>query len=90
MKSTRDRGRDGAASHLFSDDEVIEATVMDRWWQLVLDCLDQFPGDGSRWADLERIALVMTGMIPTLRANFPTLKICSPFGQITISASESR
>jgi transposase len=23
-----------------SDDEVIEATVMDRCWQLVLDCLD--------------------------------------------------
>jgi hypothetical protein len=23
-----------------SDDEVIEATVMDRRWQLVLDCLD--------------------------------------------------
>jgi hypothetical protein len=23
-----------------SDDEVIEATVMDRGWQLVLDCLD--------------------------------------------------
>jgi transposase len=23
-----------------SDDEVIEATLMDRWWQLVLDCLD--------------------------------------------------
>src|SRR5207245_3780478 len=24
-----------------SDDEVIEATVMDRRWQLVLDCLDE-------------------------------------------------
>jgi transposase len=23
-----------------SDDEVIEATTMDRRWQLVLDCLD--------------------------------------------------
>ena len=23
-----------------SDDEVIEATVMDRRWQLVLDCMD--------------------------------------------------
>ena len=23
-----------------SDDEVIEATLMDRRWQLVLDCLD--------------------------------------------------
>jgi transposase len=23
-----------------SDDEVIEATMMDRRWQLVLDCLD--------------------------------------------------
>jgi Transposase domain (DUF772) len=23
-----------------SDDEVVEATVMDRRWQLVLDCLD--------------------------------------------------
>ena len=24
-----------------SDDEVLEATVMDRRWQLVLDCMDQ-------------------------------------------------
>lgn len=30
-----------------SDDEVIEATVMDRRWQLVLDCLDT---DEAPWS----------------------------------------
>jgi hypothetical protein len=30
-----------------SDDEVIEATVMDRRWQLVLDCLDS---DQAPWS----------------------------------------
>jgi Transposase domain (DUF772) len=30
-----------------SDDEVIEATIMDRRWQLVLDCLD---GTDSPWS----------------------------------------
>jgi transposase len=35
-----------------SDDEVIEATVMDRRWQLVLDCLDatQPPFSRARWS----------------------------------------
>ena len=34
-----------------SDDEVIEATVMDRRWQLVLDCLDtdKLPSAKERW-----------------------------------------
>ena len=34
-----------------SDDEVIEATVMDRRWQLVLDCLDARtpPFPRARW-----------------------------------------
>ena len=34
-----------------SDDEVIEATTMDRRWQLVLDCLDgpQPPSARARW-----------------------------------------
>ena len=31
-----------------SDDEVIEATIMDRRWQLVLDCLDQEHGPFSK------------------------------------------
>ena len=31
-----------------SDDEVIEATVMDRRWQLVLDCLDTEQAPGSQ------------------------------------------
>ena len=33
-------GDDPAGLHRVSDDEVIEATVMDRRWQLVLDCAD--------------------------------------------------
>src|SRR5438034_1955718 len=31
-----------------SDDEVIEATLMDRRWQLVLDCLDTEPAPWSQ------------------------------------------
>ena len=33
-------GDDSASLYRSSDDEVIEATVMDRRWQFVLDCLD--------------------------------------------------
>jgi hypothetical protein len=35
-----------------SDDEVVEATVMDRRWQLVLDCMDQAqaPFRRRRWS----------------------------------------
>jgi len=32
-----------------SDDEVIEATVMDRRWQLVLDCLDSEQAPFEPW-----------------------------------------
>src|SRR6185312_3837901 len=38
-RASRSQGqKQGEQSH--SDDEVIEATLMDRRWQLVLDCLD--------------------------------------------------
>jgi hypothetical protein len=40
-RSRTNRPGDHSASvHGVSDDEVIEATLMDRRWQLVLDCLD--------------------------------------------------
>jgi Transposase domain (DUF772) len=46
-----------------SDDEVIEATVMDRRWQLVLDCMDQAAASFSKTTLVAfRARLVAHGM----------------------------
>ncbi len=42
-----------------SDDEVIEATMMDRRWQLVLDCLDTDQAPFSLTSAMRLLALVL-------------------------------
>ena len=67
-----------------SDDEVIEATVMDRRWQLVLDCMDAGQAPFSKGSLPSRCAL---SFMSSLRLHVP--EALSPL-VLDTAASKSR